>query len=76
MSPIHFFLFLQHFYSLESWAPGWGSMPVVNTLLGGGRSEEGIVLISIMYQAFEKYGVIIKYKENGIGCLLISATDT
>lgn len=36
---------------------------------------EGAVLVGRKHQAFEKYGVIMNYKENRIGHLLISDTD-
>lgn len=38
-----------------------------------GVSEEEIVLVGVIHQAFEKYGVITNYKENRTGYLLISA---
>ena len=33
------------------------------------------MLVGIVHQAFEKYGVITNYKENRIGYLLVSATE-
>lgn len=50
------------------------SEPHVDPLLVAGWecvSKERILLDGLVYQAFEKYGVINICKKNGIGCLLI-----